>query len=368
MKDHITEEEFLLEFFGNFGRDLGDPAQHYTNNPQDIFPFMAKCAKEKKPAFYSVQPRTAHGVVYGLEKLFFEFDWAHENEELTEEELEVRKAELPLEVKRFVSIIIEDFKMQPLMMKSRRGYHIYVYFDMVYQISKKEHLWKIVYRNLQQRFLTHYETKFMKPMKYCDDATFGDIKRLGRIPLSIHQKSGEKCVIVGADLKPDKLRSIAYYHLYGLKLRDLKQAVNFASRFLERKVKIAEKRKKFKNERWENVHGFIGAIRPCFKKCMDNGEMCHPQRLALLLEAYHTDDRYKTREGMIELFRCFGDFDGDNPSRSKCRNQVNWFFDQEKYRVNPYRCETIQSFGWCLYENCPIFCRRREKNADKNSN
>jgi len=369
MKDHVTEEEFLFEFFGNFGRDLGDPLQRYTDNPQDIFPFIENCAREKKPAFYSVQPRSSHDVVYGIEKLFFEFDWAHESDEISPWELRVRKHELPLEVKQFAKMIVEDFpfKLKPLIMKSRRGYHVYVYFDMVYQISSKVDFWKVVYRNLQEQFLNHYVTKYKKPMKFCDSATFGDIKRLGRIPLSIHQKSGEKCILVDMNLKPDKLRSIAYYRLYGLKLRDLKMAANRASEYLAKKAEIMQEREETHREDWEMEHGFVGKIRLCFQVRMDGGEMCHQQRLALLQEAYWAG--YRTPEKMIELFRCFKDFDGDNPAKSTCRYQVGRWFDLKGWLdskgrpFHPWRCDTIQAFGWCIYEKCPIF-RRRKKYAE----
>jgi hypothetical protein len=360
LKSHVTEQEFLIEFFGNFGRELGDPKRFYTDNPNDIFFHMERCAKQKKPAFYSIHPYYGYNKVYGIEKLFFEFDWAHEDDEFTEAELLARQKELPEEVKRFISMIIEDFKMQPLIVKSRRGYHIYIYFDAVYQINRKTTFWKVVYKNLQQQFINYYETKYESEMKYCDDATFGDIKRLGRIPLSIHQKSGEKCIIVNRNLKPDKLRSIAFFRLYGLKLNDMKRAVVLASQQLEKKEQELAKRRERHKAKQESGHGFVGEIRACFKEKMEAGEMKHQQRLALLLEAYYADDKYKTVEGMIELFRCFKDFDGDNPEKSTCREQIEWFFEQEKWHVHPYRCVTIQEFGWCIYEKCPLFNRRHK--------
>ena len=72
--DHIDKETFLLEFFGNFGRELGNPNAYFTDNPMDIFPFIEKCTKNKLPSFISVNPRSAHDVVLGIEKLFFDFD------------------------------------------------------------------------------------------------------------------------------------------------------------------------------------------------------------------------------------------------------------------------------------------------------
>jgi hypothetical protein len=55
-EDHITKEEFLLEFFGAFGRDLGNPQRWFTTNPTDLFPFIEECAENRVPAFISVQP------------------------------------------------------------------------------------------------------------------------------------------------------------------------------------------------------------------------------------------------------------------------------------------------------------------------
>jgi len=365
MKNHIDKKTFLLEFFGNFGRDLGNPKQFYTDNPQDIFPFMEECAKNKEPAFYSVQPRLAHDEVFGIEKLFFEFDDSHENEEVTAEEIKERKVELIEEVKRFVQTIINDWGFQPLIIKTRRGYHVYIYFDMVYRISKKIHFWKVVYRILQEQFIDSYEAKFKSLLKYNDTSTLGDIKRLGRIPLSIHQKSGEECIIVKPNLKPDKLHSINYFRVYGLRRKHLKTAISLASKRQEQKEKEMALRKEDHNEKWEIQHGFIGEIRPCFKVRMEAGEMCHDQRLSLRFEAYWAG--YNTPEKMIELFHCFKDWDGDKPNGT-CEYQVNYFFAHpEMLQFRPYRCSTIQKFGWCIYEKCPIFQRRKTKNAENKS-
>jgi len=201
-------------------------------------------------------------------------------------------------------------------------------------------------------------------MKYCDGATFGDIKRLGRIPLSIHQKSGEKCVIVNKNLKLDKLRSITFFRLYGLKLKDIKRATNLASHQLEKQEEELAKRK----ELYASLPKFTGdfAIRPCFKEKMDAGEMEHPQRRALCVEAFRAG--HKIQEAMIELFRCFNDWDG-NKSNSKCVYQINYWFDEtvvgDTCKVHPYRCETIQEKGWCIYEKCHLF--RRQKNGKQST-
>ena len=40
MENHITKEQFLLEFFGFFGRDLVNPDRWFTDNLKDLFSFM----------------------------------------------------------------------------------------------------------------------------------------------------------------------------------------------------------------------------------------------------------------------------------------------------------------------------------------
>ena len=363
MKNHVTKEEFLLEFFGNLGRELGDPNQWFTDNPMDIFSHVEKCTREKKPAFISVQPRTAHEVVYGLEKIFYDFDYGKKSDVLTERQIKKRRAEMEIEVKIFLNHLSE-MGIVALVVKTRKGYHVYIYFDRVYEIDNDIEFWRGVYTALHKRFIKGKRHKY----NYVDTTSKADIKRLCRIPMSIHQKDGSECIVLDMKLKPTKLRSIEYFKMYGLKRQDLIKAVEWVRVDLERRKKEAEKRKVERKENWETKHGFTGEVRPCFKVRMDAGEMCHQQRLALLIEAFYSKSECKTREGMIELFRCFNDFDGDR-SKSTCRTQVNWFFDhkvdenKQRSKTKPYKCETIEEFGWCLFNDCPIYVRRKMRNA-----
>jgi hypothetical protein len=118
-------------------------------------------------------------------------------------------------------------------------------------------------------------------------------------------------------------------------------------------------------ENWQREHGFIGEIRPCFRKRMNSGEMCHQMRLALLLEAYWSG--YKNIEDMVNLFKCFHDY-----QENLTRPQVEWFFknkvpDIEKTKKwKPYRCTTIEDLNWCDKSECQIYNKRKEwKNEQK---
>ena len=189
MDNHITREQFLLEFFGFFGRDLGNPERWFTDNPTDIFPFIEECTKNKLPAFMSVQPEKNKAQPLGVEKLFFDFDYCKKSEKLTETEIQDRKVELKDEVKHFLKQL-GTLNIKPLVIKTRRGYHVHVFFDSIYEINYEIAFWKQVYKQLQYGLLQDCNYRFI------DHTVLGDINRMCRIPLSIHEKSGEELSLI----------------------------------------------------------------------------------------------------------------------------------------------------------------------------
>jgi hypothetical protein len=335
MENHITKEQFLLEFFGSFGRDLGNPERWFTDNPNDIFSFIEECAENKAPAFISVQPEKDKAQPLGIEKVFFDFDYCKKSDLLAEAETQKLKSELRDEVKVFLKQL-GTLNIKPLVIRTRRGYHVHVFFDSVYEINRELEFWKQVYKQLQLALLQDHDYRFI------DYAVVGDINRMCRIPFSIHEKSGEECLAVDSNLEDDKVRGVEYFKLYGLKQKDILAAMDKAHEF--RKT-LREKRINYvpKTLSFESSDG----IRPCFLKALNSGEMCHQQRLALLQEAYSLG--FHSPESIIDLFRCLNDF-GD----SITRYQVNWFFTNkvEKNEVRPYSCQTMQKYGWCLGEGC----------------
>jgi hypothetical protein len=367
-KDHVSREEFLFDFFGMIGRELGDPMQHFSDNPNEVIPFIESSTRDKKPAFMSVQPRTAHYVVYGIEKIFFDFDYANktfvkelgeqiEAGKLTQEEadqiLKDRRTELEAEVRVFVNSLRRFPRMLiPLIVKTRKGYHFYFYFDRIYEIDDDIEHWRRVYRGLQDRLAMLIERY---TYKYMDSAILGDIHRMARIPTSVHEASGEECQILDSDFKPTKMRSLNYYRGFGLRESDIITIHEMVKEQEKKEKAEAEQTQSEKRNDWESKGGFIGQIRPCFQVRIDLGEMPHQQRLALLVEAYYAG--YDSIPKMMEFFRAFKDYDGER-SNSTCRYQVEWFFkhkvdgNRHKCYTLPYKCDTIEGFGWCLKESC----------------
>ena len=369
MDDHISEENFLLEWFGLHGRELGDPDQFFIDNPNEVIPFMKACLDAKKPAFMSVQPRSSHGVLFGIEKLFFDFDYSdktfikkleieEKDEKKREEILNARKAELLIEVGEFIEMLYKrNPRIIPLIIKTRKGYHVYIFLDRIYEVPEA----KEVYIALMKRMMTN----FGKPLKYLDTNVVEDVMRLSRIPFSVHEKSGEKCLIVkmkrtvdGYTFEPDKIRSTALNKVSGLGKRDVGLAIQVARETIKERAERIKEAQEANKDNWEVVHGFVGDIRPCFKKALEIGEMPHQMRLAMLLEIWYSGTH--DFEKMVNVFRPLHDFDGDKTSgNSTCRYQCQWFLDREGYKGHPpYSCDKIQELGWCIREECHIYQRR----------
>ena len=366
VEDHITKEEFLLEFFGMHNRELGNPDQFFTDNPRDIFQFIEDCRIQKKPAFISVNPRVEHDKVLGIEKLFFDFDIGKkkEIERLSEKEIEERRKKLQVEVEIFLTKI-DAFHITPMVIKTRRGFHIHIYLDKVYMVAgDSDELLKETYKQLQLPFIESKKNGY----KFMDGSVLGDHKRMCRIPTSIHQETDEECYLVkrieGDKIIKDKLRGIDNYRLNGLKedtwIYAVQKAVDKITKDKTDRLKREQYRELHNKDDWEMAHGFIGEIRYCFQKTINCGEASHQLRLALELEAYWAG--HKTVESIIDVFRKFHDFNEETT-----REQVEWFFRNKVPEIEksgkwkPYRCSTLEDLNICLKGNCPIYKRRKEK-------
>jgi hypothetical protein len=123
--------------------------------------FIEECAKNKLPKFISVQPEKNKAQPLGIEKLFFDFDYCKKSEKLTETETRQRKGELKDEVKHFLKQL--DFlNIKPLVIKTRRGYHVHVFFYSIYEINNELEFSKQVYKQLQYGILQDHNYIFLE--------------------------------------------------------------------------------------------------------------------------------------------------------------------------------------------------------------
>jgi len=372
MKFHadMNLKRFWLQWFGILGREIGSdfnslppelrkdlpPSRNWTDNPNDLLDFIEKY-NGKYAIFLTAQPmryirtkgRRLIGEAMGIEKLFFDFDYdamLKKKKEVSPEKIEKLKKLVQQEVKDFVSRLDPYI---PLIVQTRKGYHVYIFLRRIYTFEKKDFDFaKEVYKELQMRIIQgEYKT--------LDMHIIGDIMRFSRVPLSIHQKSGKACQIVNANLKADKIRSLDFYRAYGIPESVVEMVVRSVQRKMRERHEREEERVKEAGSRMLGSNGrFTGTIRPCFKKKLDDGEMCHGQRLALLVEAYNSG--LHTEDALVDLFRSFKDF-----KEETTRYQVRWFLDHQPDKYPPYRCSTIMEKNWCLENKCPLYNRKLNK-------
>jgi len=161
--ENLTLDQWFADWFGYYkGREIGTPQRFFTSNPNVLAEKVKYCAVNKLPCFMSVQPYSRKDTPCAIEKLFFDFDYAHKNEKITEKETEQRKKELKEEVKQFVKMLsFEGRRIKPLIVKTRRGYHVYVFLDQTYEFSPRDlDFARSVYRRLCMTFLDRIDSKY----------------------------------------------------------------------------------------------------------------------------------------------------------------------------------------------------------------
>jgi len=332
MENH---KAFWLDWFGPFGRELGAPERWFTDTPRDLLRHVKECTSHHRPCFMSVQPYRARNVVFGLEKLFFDFD--SKTDPPNRDKAWNDAFALSDHLKRTANV-------EPLIVATFRGYHVYFFLWRVIEFSPNQQVVaKELYASLQNTLLGG------RPYQTLDPHVVGDLKRLSRVPYSWHE-SGVVCTPVSLNRELLELDNLEYFRDRGLGeelFREVAEEIKnkrIAREILEifdsfkpkPMVKVPSRRK------WQ--------IRPCLLSALKSGEMPHEMRMALCYEAYCAG---LNRGQIVDLYRSLHDFD-----EAHTQYQVNWLLDRKQGKeIKPYRCKTIQKKGWCLGEACPMFRR-----------
>jgi len=120
----------------------------------------------------SVHPFKKRDYVFGLEKLFFDFDCKKDLDKAWNE-----ARDFAIKIERF-------YGAKPLLVFSGcKGFHVYVWLWNTIEVRKSHEMQaKQIYKDLQE--------KMLKSLKYetLDPQVLGDIKRLARVPYSTHEK------------------------------------------------------------------------------------------------------------------------------------------------------------------------------------
>ena len=320
MQCRLTDRQiwFLTEWFGNVGRELGTPARRFSRDPEELIELVEFCRRQKTPCYCSVQPYKARNSPCSIEKLFFDFDCKEDPSQAWRD------------AAAFSETLIHHYRILPLIVFSgNKGYHVYVFLKKPLPFKAENYdLAKKCYGDMQQRLL-----KGLK-LKTLDHSVIGDLRRLARIPFSLHEKSGKRCTLVTLNHNFYVPSSLEVFRLYGLAPRLFGAIAK--TQLKNEKIKISRPTRRIRNPK---RHG----IRPCIEAALSKpleGPNGHLMRLAIAREylaAGYTIDE------IIPLFQSQADFDPE-----KTRYYVE---HAQKNPAKPFKCETIRKLGFCI-PNC----------------
>ena len=273
----------------------------------------------------SVQPYRSRDVIFGLERFYFDFDCEKDPDKAWKE------------ARKFACDLNMYYYAKPLLVFSGcKGYHVYLWlWSTVETTTHRSEFVKAVYDRMQR--------KLLKGLKFetLDPAPIGDIKRLSRVPYSLHDKTGRVCQPVNLDGEPITIQSLEEYWRHGLGRRFLEKAC--------REVKLRESW--VKTRRPQRAFKPTGQVRPCIEAALkvplDRGEG-HKMRIAIATE--YLNKGFSVPQ-VVDLFGSQLDF-----NESKTRYFI---VDIQRKSYAPFRCKTIRDLGFCLGTSCPIYKSHR---------
>jgi hypothetical protein len=267
----------------------------------------------RRPCWLSVQPFLERDSVTTVEKLFFDFD--SQDLELTWKE-----------TSQFAETLRKSYGAEPLSCFSgRKGYHVYVFLRENAKFPTVEEAKKF-YSTAQRMIL-----KGLK-LETLDKQVIGDIKRVARVPYSIHEKSLQLCTPVTENRQPCWVMDLYPFRKHGLNRN-----------FVDLCKRKAEENPRRRQGLWRPHPRQGKGIRPCFQEALNanlSGISGHKMRLAIAVE--YLNNGY-TAEQTAQLFQNQTDFLFDK--------SLEYIQDAEKRNYKRFKCQSIRELGFCL-PNC----------------
>ena len=192
---------FWLDWFGLVGREIGGSKRWFTDNPSVFISVVEDRISTRRPCFMSVQPFRAENVVFGLEKVFFEFDSKTEKPNWKETFAEVRG---------LINQLKERFDAEPLIVWTWCGFNVYVFLKDTVEFSfGQENTYEWMYWGLQEELLKG------APHLTLDTKCLGNLKQPAEVPYST-QGEGMGCLPVNLDCQPVHIENLDVYRERGI--------------------------------------------------------------------------------------------------------------------------------------------------------
>jgi hypothetical protein len=245
------------------------------------------------------------------------------------------------EARTFADVISKYYKTKPLIAFSgNKGYHVYIFLENVLTLPTWSLAFvKQIYETLQNKLLRGLKFETLDPV------VVGDIKRLARIPYTVHEESNKLCVPLTTAHQFMELQTLDIFRESGLNtdiLNSVCQEVE-SQNYLEQ---ILAKSRVKHTIKFNTNH----RIRPCIETAvglpLHNGTG-HKMRIAIVAEYSNKD---ASLDQIVDLFRTQIDFGDGSKTRYYVQNLI-----RKKYK--PFKCKTIQELGFCLGNSCPTYKR-----------
>jgi hypothetical protein len=345
-----TPEQLGVEVFEGYGHDkdgklLG--SRIFLTGYPSFLNYLERMQKGVFPCWMSVLTFSGRDEPIILCKLYFDFD--SKNLELTWKEAR----DFAQRLRRFHNAD------SLICFSGNKGFNVYVWLQKHLTFTKgSKFSIKEVYSKIQEILLkgTKYETLDPNPL--------GDVKRVSRVPYSIHQGSGLLCTPVNIDREPLSLQSLKGYQENGLS----EQFIDFCLRKLEEEEQQHEEKKK----RWINKENPFGdntntpSIRPCIQAAL-NVDLVEKQgtkmRLAVAREFLAV--KWKT-EDIVQLFKNQDNFNEETTKEriEDLKKEAESTDEKKREKAKPFKCKTIISLGFCLKENCALWRWKTERGIE----
>lgn len=326
-------DAFWREMWGGEGRELGNPYREYFKTcPEDLGLWIRENEEAGRPSYISVNTYSDRDRVSRISELFFEFDSKEEPPDLME---------VWIEAKGFAGSLETHYGVKPLIVFSgRRGFHIHLFLQhhIGWGLSQ-DHLTQL-YRELSRMILRGVGLKTLDP------SPVGDVKRLARLPYTVHEGSGLLCVPVDAGLHPVLLMP-GWSHCYRGHGID-EELVRLAVRHIDEKILnwALKPRRLVRHGMDKSLRG----LRPCVRDFLEGGDIHAVPRLMLVAAVAEMHSHGYSGEEIIQAFSKLRGYD-----ERETRYQVNHIIGRG---YKPSKCVTIKGFGCCLGPECPRYRRK----------
>ena len=296
----------------NYGREVFNGDRIFLTSPEAFEEYLTWCKRNRAPAWMSVQPFSGRNSVSCVEKLFFDFD----NKDLN---LAWKEANT------LATALQDSYGAQPLVCFSgSKGYHVYVWLSPIQQFDTVESA-KRFYQTAQELLLKGLSFETL------DKQVLGDIKRLARVPYTMHEKSQKTCTPITMDRTELAIDDLAGYRSHGLNGGFCKLC----------KSKIKQKAQRLTSRFTPQSHR---GTRPCIDAALTadlSGVAGHSMRIAVAAEFLN---RGFSAEQTADMFKSQSDYSTEK--------SLYYVRDLLARSYRPFKCATIRKLGFCL-QDCP---------------